>query len=264
MTPNIEISTVVGCRMGCSYCPQKIHVKNYMQHSKRMTMQMDDYLAMLYKIPLNVEIMFAGMAEPWINPSATAMISHANTAGFRIGVYTTCYGMKEEDITPLSQINFIHFCLHLPDDAGVMNLDVTEEYINVVKRCFNEIPGATAMCIGNLHPRLKEAIGSVEDGSRSLISRAGNLPYMAIKKKSGPLYCSACTKGVIDHNVILPNGDVLLCCMDYAQKHVIGNLLHQSYESLFKSDEYIKVMDGLNDDTSDIICRTCEIAEPTN
>jgi hypothetical protein len=36
-----------------------------------------------------------------------------------------------------------------------------------------------------------------------------------------------------DQHVLLPNGDVVLCCMDYDLKHVIGNLVNQSYEDLY-------------------------------
>ena len=34
------------------------------------------------------------------------------------------------------------------------------------------------------------------------------------------------------HNVVLPNGDVSLCCMDYGLEHIIGNLLDQEYEDV--------------------------------
>ena len=39
-----------------------------------------------------------------------------------------------------------------------------------------------------------------------------------------------------DQNVVLPNGDVLLCCMDYAMKHRIGNLIEGDYFSMFALD----------------------------
>ena len=34
------------------------------------------------------------------------------------------------------------------------------------------------------------------------------------------------------HNVVLPNGDVSLCCMDYGLKHIIGNIFEQSYDEV--------------------------------
>jgi radical SAM protein with 4Fe4S-binding SPASM domain len=61
-------------------------------------------------------------------------------------------------------------------------------------------------------------------------------------------------------NVLLPNGDVQLCCMDYGLEHKIGNLLTMSYNDLFTSDEYRRIESGLEDDSIDILCRTCKEA----
>ena len=73
------------------------------------------------------------------------------------------------------------------------------------------------------------------------ISRAGNLANekekyegkQIVSRKSGSIMCSAAPQ--LNHNVLLPNGDVVLCCMDYSIKHTIGNLLNDDYEKLFKS-----------------------------
>ena len=45
--------------------------------------------------------------------------------------------------------------------------------------------------------------------------------------------------GRVNHTATtLPNGDVLLCCVDYAMKHVLGNLREQDYASLFEGEQY--------------------------
>jgi hypothetical protein len=38
-----------------------------------------------------------------------------------------------------------------------------------------------------------------------------------------------------DRNALLPNGDVVICCMDYSVKRKIGNLIEGDYFSLFSS-----------------------------
>jgi hypothetical protein len=58
-------------------------------------------------------------------------------------------------------------------------------------------------------------------------------------------------------NVLLPNGDVVLCCNDYGMQHVLGNLLTDTYESLFRGKEFRKVVAGMKDDKSEILCRYC-------
>ncbi len=260
---NMEISTVVGCKMQCSYCPQKSHMENYSKKSSQFSMTLEDFRWFISTIPIDVDIVMAGMAEPFLNKDCMEMIKHAYLKGHRISVYTTGYGITMDDIKELGKIEFNHFCLHFPDADGLMNIRITPEYLEVLKALLpikkNE------MCIGKLHPAVREAIGfDVNDGSKSLYSRGGNLKDMMIPRKEGKLHCSSCTDA-LNHNVLMPNGDVLLCCMDYDQKHVIGNLNNMPYSSIFESEEYKRVKQGLaGDESIDILCRTCEISKPTN
>jgi radical SAM protein with 4Fe4S-binding SPASM domain len=63
-----------------------------------------------------------------------------------------------------------------------------------------------------------------------------------------------------DRNVLLPNGDVVLCCMDYNLKHVIGNLLDQTYEEMMQGDklaQIIKMNEAAGFDKCSI-CKSCE------
>lgn len=249
----LEISTVVGCSMKCNYCPQKLHTQSY--QSKERMMSMETFSICFNKLPDNLQIQFAGMAEPWINPNATEMLLMAQD--HPIQVYTTCYGMTLEDVEKIKHIPFIHFCLHLPDEDGIMKINITDEYLKVVHACLS-LNNVNKMCVGNLHSRVKDVTGNVPDSNNSLISRAGKL--IPIEKKKGHLYCSSMPHK-LDHNILLPNGDVLLCCMDYGNEHIIGNLLEMEYDELFKSEEYKRIEEGLKDDDSNILCRTCEISK---
>jgi uncharacterized Fe-S cluster-containing radical SAM superfamily protein len=262
----LEISTVVGCKMMCSYCPQHTHINTYAATSRNFKLSIEDFQKYIDKVPTEVDIVFAGMAEPFLNKSASVMMIYAISKGHRISIYTTCEGMDAGDLTALRIFKqnkpemFNHICLHLPDADGLMKIKITNEYLAMVRAMMplqNNL-----MCIGKLHPQVREVIGvDVTDGSLSLFSRAGNIPSMAIAKKIGKLHCSVCTDK-LDHNILLPNGDVVLCCMDYDQDHVIGNLGTMTYEQLFHSAEYNKVIEGLKDDSSEILCRYCEVSKP--
>jgi radical SAM protein with 4Fe4S-binding SPASM domain len=67
-----------------------------------------------------------------------------------------------------------------------------------------------------------------------------------------------------DNNMLLPNGDVLLCCQDWAMNHVIGNLFNNSYYEIFGSAEMSRIRKenmkmGFSDKS---ICRKCVHAIP--
>ncbi len=269
MPANLEISCSVSCKMMCSYCPQASHVANYAEkvgggaksNSAAFMLTLDNFFNYLCTVPTSTDIVFAGMAEPFLNKNCLKMIDHAFYKGHLISVYTTGAGMSLEDAHNLKNYTYNHFCLHLPDGDGIMNLKVTPEYLEVLKVLMtiqNNI-----MCIGNLHPEVQKITGPVPSGEHGLFSRGGTLKHLMPPRKTGKIWCSSCSEN-LDHNVLLPNGDVLLCCMDYNQKHVIGNLNDMPYADVFTSPEYMKVKNGMNNESIDILCRTCEVSTKRN
>ncbi len=71
----------------------------------------------------------------------------------------------------------------------------------------------------------------------------------AISCKSTPFY---------DHNVILPSGEVALCCMDYGLKHILGNFDNGYYEMFRESKELAKVISTNMGGEGETICKKCE------
>lgn len=256
---NLEISTVVGCKMNCDYCPQKVHVKTYTDKTRETVMSLDNFKTILSTVPKECEIIFAGMAEPWLNKSCTDMVEYAFEQGYKVGVYTTLSGMTMTDVIRIHDLPFIHFTLHLPDEGGRMRLEPDEKYMQVLRKVL-EVLDVQLMCIGQVHPKVKEYTGEIIDGSQGLISRGGLLKLTP--RKQGKIRCSAMGPKM-DQNIVLPNGDVLICCCDYSQKHVIGNLMYMNYEDLYTSPEYLRIKEGLEDDTKEIICRNCELSVQT-
>lgn len=120
-------------------------------------------------------------------------------------VYTTTVGMMDWQIKELENISFKEFNVHIRQGA-------------------KELP-------------FKHDKVTVDDSNK--ISRGGNLWF--IDKHEG--VCSRSPK--FKQNVVLPNGDVYLCCMDYGLKHKLGNLLEQNFNELDRSGMYE-------------LCKTCE------
>ncbi len=245
--------------MQCTYCPQASHMANYKVKSKNFQLSLEDFKKFIGTIPPSVQMVFAGMAEPFLNKEGVSMVEHAFDKGHMISVYTTAEGLTKEDIDRLKRINYNHFCLHVPDAGGLMNLKVGERYLDVLKYLWDSGIVKNTMCIGTIHPDVARITGPIADGSKGLYSRGGNLKELMIPRKTGRLHCTSCTDE-LNHNVLMPNGEVLLCCMDYNQKHVIGNLHSMTYGELFQSDEYKRVRQGMLDESVDILCRRCEIS----
>ncbi len=261
--PSLEITTRIGCKNNCSYCPQELLIKSYKTRSHQFEMPLDLFKMCLDKVPKDVRIDFSGMAEPWLNKRCTDMIQYTYETGFELVVYTTLVGMEVEDIERISAIPFKRFEVHLPDADSLTKITVNDEYLRKVEKIIGSgMSGLAFMTIGKLHPRLKKIVGS-DFSENEVISRAGNLTdYSGMnlqERLSGIIYCDSCGSD-FNHNVLLPNGDVIVCCMDYAMQYVIGNLAETGYSDLFKSDIISEMRKKLIDDEGDIFCRYCHNA----
>jgi hypothetical protein len=167
-----------------------------------------------------------------------------------------------------SQVEVI--MLHLPDANGNMkgwkNSDEWQHAAAVISH--TNVPcGIGAMTMdksGLVHPDLQPMVGQLQGWVGH--TRADSLPVEQIGAqdisitprnefrltcKSTPFY---------DRNVLLPNGDVVLCCMDYNLKHIIGNLLKESYKDIFLGQPLMDLIEineepGFNKCS---ICKSCE------
>lgn len=94
--PAMQITTRVGCRIQCRYCPQDLFVNRYFENDKDRVsmMSLQTFETCLTKLPENCVIMFAGMTEPFLNPDCTEMLKMACDSGRRVELYTTLDNMK--------------------------------------------------------------------------------------------------------------------------------------------------------------------------
>jgi len=276
----MEITTVVHCSLMCTFCPQIPLKKAYGNNEKIMSLE--SFSKFLSKIPEHVDIHFSGYAEAWLNPNATEMLKMSLTNNHRVAIYTTMYGMSIDDAK-----NVIDLCtnyreqikilvLHLPDiNKNMRGFKMTQTYKDVLSlfvkfKKENILKEFNIMTMDSSNKFDTELVDIILDNKITdfgPISRAGSLEeseHISIGsvKHSTQIYCSATP--YYDKNVLMPNGDVALCCMDYNLKHIIGNLNDQEYSELIDSEELrkIKSENSLNRYSDKTICRNCECARP--
>ena len=261
---SLAITTNVGCRNRCSYCPQKSFMGSYKKLSGDTSMSFDTFASCIRSVPRKICLSFSGFSEPWLNPDCTRMILHAHRQNFKIRVNTTLIGIQPEDIHQLKPIPFIKFVVHLPDDQELTHICVDESYLenlllilelkpqNLMWK-FHSSSGAS------IHPQVRELL----DGHRVPISYFG-LNSRAGKVDSGTDYQVPNHGRVLrkcqdfHHNILLPNGDVALCHMDWSMKHILGNLLTMDYSEIHTGEAYKKLLESLEQPGEDILCRECE------
>ena len=215
-------------------------------------------------VPSEVDISFAGYAEPWLNPECTAMVEHANSQGHGIRIFTTLVGMDEDDVERLRRLPIKLFVVHVFDDGMHMNPKyVSERHCRLTRRVIDAgIAPLRFLVFGAVHPQLENILPhDMIVRTRPLISRAGNVDASIVpprERVEGPLVC---IEGREYRNVLLPNGDVTLCCMDYERRHVLGNLLTDDYRALHTGEVFEAILRRLDGAEGFLLCRTCEYAE---
>jgi len=231
----LEITTHIGCRVQCRFCPQPRLARAYAVRPNRHlhAMPLDLFQRCIDKLPLFVDVDFAGFAEPWLNPQCGAMLRYALERGHALRIHTTLQGVNAADVALFRRIppaRLKHFSLHLPSgDAGLERYRIDDTYLATLESVFAS--GLTPELVYHgtrIEPRVAERLAALgvplPPAAKTTHTRAGNVDltrYDALRNRPAPprLHGSlGCRRP--GWRVLLPNGDVTLCCMDTEMQRV--------------------------------------------
>jgi hypothetical protein len=195
----------------------------------------------------------------------TNMLLYSAERGHLIAAYTTLQGMSILDFERIKDVQYDYFVIHIPDVEGNSRIIVNDKYLELLGKIVTT-PLKIASerqysCHGTVPPEISKIIGDSGRIANTMIDRAGNLDDASLLHhvNHGEIACIHNARN-IDHNVLLPDGTVLLCCMDYSMEHILGNLLHDTYENLFESAAAQKITRAFQDETIPLLCRKCHQA----
>ena len=249
MGGRLEITTHIGCPMNCDDCPQALLRSKY--HGRK-TMDFEDYKKAIDKVPADVRIDFSGMCEPFVNKHCAEMILYAAEKGHPLALYTTLQGATMEDYERLKDVRYEVVTIHIPDREKRSTFKITDEYLEILSKWETN----NYSC----HGTVDEAVIPYLKPHKNLITymhdRAGNVegrPHLTIPSE-GQMFCIT-SQRAMNHNVLLPDGTVIMCCMDYGMTGVFGNLFKQTYEEVLNSESAVAMRSKL--DGGESICRHC-------
>jgi hypothetical protein len=185
------------------------------------------------------------------------MISFAHQKGHKISIDTTLVGMTLADVQQIKKIPLQFLAIHLPSEEGYENIKVDDNYLEmlglITKGGLNYAQLYMHYYGETLHKKIK-----LENARRiPLYSRGGTIKIENLQfpqRAKGKIGC----RRNLRYNILLPNGDVILCSTDWEMKHILGNLHKSDYHSLFTSKPFLNIQEGLKNEKIDILCRFCE------
>ena len=237
---------------------------------------LEDFKTCVDKLPPDTQVHFSAFGEPQVNPAFADMVLYAHSTGRAIALYSTFVGMTRESYLRIRDVPFKVMVFHIPDSDGNSHFTLSDEYLDLMNLVFSDTAAGrfTIMaysCHGAMvHPVIAEILKKnglpVPAGQPfdHLIDRAGNLKekgLIHLEHPTGRIWCSP-TGLDFNHNILLPDGTVVLCCQDFGMQHILGNLLTQSYDEIMGGEEIQKLRRCMKSQKDgDCLCRHCHIAQ---
>ncbi len=266
----IEITTAMGCRLNCRFCPQKKLLEEYKktENPNKTVMTLEDFKGILSQVYENGIITFSGMSETFENEEASLMIREAYERGFKLQLFTTLQGMSDKDFDILKGVKFQMIVLHIPDEEENSKFVIDEEYLEHLQRFISEYDILYYFCHGNVHPLVSNIINPKTPIDSEIKNRAGNLKEEELQEYHWDKGRIVCTGTIFNTNgaasgwtpLLLPNGTLLACCNDYGLELILGNLYNESWEKILNSEKFAWFEKAFDDDSIDILCRKCNRA----
>ena len=130
-----------------------------------------------------------------------------------------------------------------------------------VSICFTNTPGFVSESEIEEASDFWKARGVKHEIINHPISRGGNVNILNAPHHESIRGCNSIWRDKMIH--ILFNGDVVLCCMDWRRKVILGNVSSQSIEKIWNSKKYEavrKIISGEKKGWPGFICYQCEEA----
>jgi hypothetical protein len=242
MNRSLEISTTIGCPINCSTCPQAAILRAYRGREPR-EMAMENFRAVLDHTPSSVEISFAGVSEPFLNPRCLDMVEMASGRGHDVSIATTLVGLTPDGIDRLSGTRLIFFLLHTADPYGIAHIPDNDNYRRTLDRAYRKLE-VTFLPEVSQH------------GTKYFRNnyRAGSVTGAPRLKVYGPISCCHLSEARF---MCFPDGTVVLCCMDWEFRHVLGNIYAQTFDEIMEGEAFQKIRRARLHLWGSELCRSC-------
>jgi MoaA/NifB/PqqE/SkfB family radical SAM enzyme len=273
----VSLETMTTCNQKCYFCPVSIAPRE----DESMTDELfDAILAQLTAYRATIEGVFLqSYNEPTLDRRFVEYCGRLNAAGLPVAVLSNGSGLtpgKTDALIANGGLRFICFNLSTLDPERYRH-DRGEDHLGVVLRNLDYVkdkplaPQMRIVVLGQLddvHRADFEAIRDRFAGSRFEVEmahatdRAGwlDVGIKTLTPKRKLAGCELIGSRPIQHLHITPAGKCILCCQDYDENYVVGDLNRETIADVLSGDEMAKMRRwtyGVEEAPDDFICRTC-------
>jgi uncharacterized Fe-S cluster-containing radical SAM superfamily protein len=291
----LNVTTTSGCKGRCAYCPED-RFKAAMADRPRYlsASELCELLPNLAGTHFEV-VSFGGFSEPFDNPEIVELVTLVSEQEFvdEIAVYSNGEAMTPATMRRLAGVRFgtVDISCHgfeidtyrrtrsFIDPRAVRSnvMFLLENHANIDKLTISVSgPYGSEQSLAELEA-LCDTFGATLL-RRDLHTRAGLLRIgrdrndrsddggarNSRRSRSGPFRCA---KFDFEKPVLIPGGDISLCCQDFALRYVVGNLHEETFAGIMSGSSLRRhVLDVANGRTDDpgLACYECVFCVPVN
>ena len=276
----VSIETLTTCNQRCYFCPVSIDPREDVTMSDAMFQRIVNELT-AYRDTIE-GVFIQSYNEPTIEKRFVDIVKTLFNAGLPVAVLTNGSGLTPSKVDALMDAGLLRYlCINLSTmDREQYIKDRGEDHLPVVLRNVEYLKTrriAAQMRIivlgqsDEVHERDFQAVKERFGGSLfeiekfHTIDRAGALDvglHVDAPKKN-LAGCELIGSRPLQHLHITPAGKCVICCHDYDEKYVVGDLTANSVEEVLEGPEMAKIRRwtyGIEEAPDDFICRTCTFA----
>ncbi len=149
----------------------------------------------------------------------------------------------------LNEQNFFEFL-----NAGVDIFYISKHAKSLKKPC-RELIENLDKGIFDKHILVQDFYKDFYENQKMFTNRGGSIGLDEGNKKKAPVNCSYATYPVIN-----TYGDLILCCQDFHNKYVFGNIMQRNIKDIWFDEKNIRLRKRIYDYKLDLkICRDCKM-----
>ena len=238
----IEFETTSYCNRKCDYCPNVDYER--FADDEKFLMKEEVFHALIRQLK---EINFNGLisphlyGEPMSDPRMPDWVKHIrnNLPDAKIKIVTNGDYLNKQTYK-----NYL--------DSGV-NIFYISKHSKKLKKPCRELLEDLSASEKNRYILLQDFYSDFNENQEMFANRGGSIEIE--KKKKPPVNCSYATYPVINSL-----GDLIICCQDFHNNYVFGNIMQKSLKDIWFDEKNIKLRKRIYNYKFDLkICRDCKM-----
>lgn len=261
----IEVSTM--CNYKCIFCP---HSSAF--NREKGVMPFSVFKAILDKFkttaPQITELTISGMGEPLLDVDLYNKLEYGSSLGYNVRIVTNGLLLNEKlikNICSLNNMESIRISFHSAFRERYKHITKVDAYDKVFDniKLLNKLKQdtkilVTADIVDNHKNELNELKHMFKDVDLLEVWRPHNwIDWASYRNnETRDAFCGRPIDGPIH---VLLNGDINICNFDFNGIMKIGNIIDQSLDDIFTSNEYMHIYNcHINKNIDTLPCKTCD------